>query len=218
MSDQTLEQLKAEKYPVKIFFDENDGVYVAEYLDLPGCSAYGDTVEDAYRGAEEAKAEWLRVTLEQGLPIPKPSKPEEYSGRILVRVPSSLHAALVDKASLHGASLNQYIVHLLSGAVVGDTANLELDELGNKVAQLEWRIAELSLYLRRNYVRGGTVVVSTAVQNVNAALCSYGLGNYVQGIVSPSLKTREGFAQVVTGLVSSDWPSADPREQHARSR
>src|SRR5712692_5611976 len=147
MSPELLEQLKARDYPVKISFDEQDKVYVAGFFDLPGCSAYGDTVQEAYRRAQEAKAEWLRVTLEQGLPIPEPSKTEEYSGRILVRLPTSLHSMLSDKAKLHGASLNQYILHLLSAAVVGDEVSTQLDEVRNKIEHLEWRIAQLTLAL-----------------------------------------------------------------------
>jgi antitoxin HicB len=149
VSDQTtLEQFKAEKYPVKVFFDEDDGVYVTEFLDLPGCSAYGDTVEDSYRRAEEAKAEWLRVSLEQGLPIPKPSKPEDHSGRILLRLPSSLHGLLADRAKLHGASLNQYILHLLSSAAVGDELSTQVEALTRRLGQLEFRIGQLAANLK----------------------------------------------------------------------
>ena len=31
-------------YPVKIEFDEEDGLYIAEFPDLPGCSAPGSSV------------------------------------------------------------------------------------------------------------------------------------------------------------------------------
>src|SRR6266542_1516279 len=116
----TLEDLKTLDYPVKIEYDEEDSLFVAEFLDLPGCSATGSTVAEAYERAQDSKAEWLRLTLEQGLPIPKPSKTEDYSGRILLRLPVSLHAMLADRARTNGVSLNQYLVHLLSAGAVGD--------------------------------------------------------------------------------------------------
>jgi len=39
---------------------------------------------------------------------------EEYSGRVLVRMPIALHSRLSDLAKQHGVSLNQYIIFLLS--------------------------------------------------------------------------------------------------------
>ena len=136
MNAESLEELKALNYPVRIEFDEKDKLFIAEFLDLPGCSASGETVGEAYSRAQQAKEEWLRVTLEQGLPIPKPSTSQEYSGRILVRLPASLHGMLSNKAQLHGVSLNQYIVHLFSAAAVGDEVSTKIDELTSYVRNL----------------------------------------------------------------------------------
>jgi len=141
MKNDTLEDLKALDYPVKIEYDDEDALFVAEFLDLPGCSATGSTVGEAYDRAQEAKAEWLRLTLEQGLPVPKPTKTREYSGRILVRLPVSLHAALADGAHLNGASLNQYIVHLLSAGSVGDSVSSKLEALTGHLQRIEWYVA-----------------------------------------------------------------------------
>ncbi len=149
MNAESLEKLKALNYPIRIEFDEKDKLFIAEFLDLPGCSASGESVEEAYSRAQEAKEEWLRVTLEQGLPIPKPSASQEYSGRILVRLPASLHAMLSGRAQLHGASLNQFIVHLLSAAAVGDEVSTKIDELRDYVSKLEWRVAKLSQSLNQ---------------------------------------------------------------------
>ena len=54
--------------------------------------------------------------------FPEPSY-QEYSGKFNVRLPRSLHRALVDAASQDGVSLNQYVVMLLSS--------------GNTLAQLK---------------------------------------------------------------------------------
>jgi antitoxin HicB len=120
MNTKSLEDLKALDYPVRIEYDREDSLYIADFVDLPGCSVTGPAVTEAYRRAQTAKEEWLRVTLEQGLPIPKPSKAVEYSGRLLLRLPTSLHAMLAERARANGASLNQYMVHLLSAGAVGD--------------------------------------------------------------------------------------------------
>jgi len=45
---------------------------------------------------------------------------EEYSGRILLRIPKSLHGTLIYAAKRDGVSLNQYISSLLSSEVPRD--------------------------------------------------------------------------------------------------
>lgn len=141
MNTNSLEDLKAMQYPVKIEYDDEDALFVAEFPDLPGCSAHGSTVSEAYEGAQKAKGEWLRVTLEQRLPVPKPSKARDYSGRILVRLPASLHATLADRARINGASLNQYIVHLLSASALGEQVNSKLDAVTGHLQGIERRMA-----------------------------------------------------------------------------
>src|ERR1035441_854314 len=141
MNTNSLEDLKAMQYPVKIEYDDDDALFVAEFPDLPGCSAPGSTVTEAYEGAQKAKGEWLRVTLEQGLPVPKPSKARDYSGRILVRLPASLRASLSDRARANGASLNQYIVHLLSAGAAGDQVSSKLEAVTGHLRAIEsWMV------------------------------------------------------------------------------
>jgi predicted RNase H-like HicB family nuclease len=141
MKNDTLEDLNALNYPVKIEYDDEDALFIAGFPDLPGCSATGSTVPEAYEHALEAKGEWLRVTLEQGLPVPRPSKTRDYSGRILVRLPVSLHATLADSAGLNGVSLNQYIVHLLSAGMVGDQVSSKLEVMTGYLRRIDVREA-----------------------------------------------------------------------------
>lgn len=39
---------------------------------------------------------------------------EEYSGRLVLRIPRSLHKALKEQAEIEGVSLNQYMLYKLS--------------------------------------------------------------------------------------------------------
>ncbi len=58
--------------------------------------------------------------LIDSLPEPevRPSR-EEYSGKFVVRVPKSLHAALAAEAAAEGVSLNQLVVAKLSVQLAG---------------------------------------------------------------------------------------------------
>lgn len=102
-------------------WDDGDGsYYVARILELPGCMIHGDTPEGAVRDLEGAKRDWLKTSLELKHEIPKPLSIQNYSGRILVRVPPTTHEDLVRMAELEGVSLNQYMNNVLAQAVGRD--------------------------------------------------------------------------------------------------
>jgi predicted RNase H-like HicB family nuclease len=60
------------KYEVIIYWSEEDQAFVAEVPELPGCSAHGDTHEDALANAKEAIELWLDTAKKVGRPIPEP--------------------------------------------------------------------------------------------------------------------------------------------------
>jgi predicted RNase H-like HicB family nuclease len=60
------------KYEVIIYWSEEDGVFVAEVPELPGCAAHGPTQESALSNALDAIRLWLDTAKEFGDPIPEP--------------------------------------------------------------------------------------------------------------------------------------------------
>jgi len=103
-------------YPVTIYEDPEGG-FVAEVEDLPGCVTQGETMKEVFEAIEDARKGWLQIAYENGQGIPLPRGVEEYSGKILIRIPRSLHRVLIHAAKREGVSLNQYINSLLSGGV-----------------------------------------------------------------------------------------------------
>lgn len=71
MSEKTLTYYLSLPYTIMLTPTE-DGNWLAEIPDLPGCFTYGPTQEDALTMLEEAKEAWLSVALESGDPIPEP--------------------------------------------------------------------------------------------------------------------------------------------------
>ena len=59
-------------YPIKIFFSEEDGGFIADIPDLEACSAFGDAPEQALAEVEQAKQAWLETARAEGKPIPSP--------------------------------------------------------------------------------------------------------------------------------------------------
>ena len=60
------------KYEIIIYWSTEDGAYVAEAPELPGCAAHGDTQEAALNHINEAVALWLATAREFGDPVPEP--------------------------------------------------------------------------------------------------------------------------------------------------
>lgn len=100
-------------YRISLEPDPNGG-FAVSVPELPGCVSQGETVEEAYQMIRDAMAAWIQSALDRGDPIPAPG---EYSGKILLRLPKSLHRELALAANVDGVSLNQFIATQLGKAV-----------------------------------------------------------------------------------------------------
>ena len=108
------------RYPIELFFSEEDDGYIAIARDLPGCSAFGKSQVDAVAEIQHAIKAWQQAADAAHNPIPEPSQRDEEalpSGRLLLRIPRSLHAALIECAKKEAVSLNQHLVSVLSFSV-----------------------------------------------------------------------------------------------------
>ena len=112
------------RYPAQVFWSEADQGFIAIATDLPGCSAFGETQQDALEELQDAIHAWTQAARAAGNPIPQPSPPagdHHHSGKVLVRMPRRLHAELARAAKHEEVSLNHYIVYLLSSVASGRT-------------------------------------------------------------------------------------------------
>jgi antitoxin HicB len=98
----------------KVISGDPEQGFLIEVPDLPGCMTAGETEAEAVALLPEAMMAWLTVALEDDLPIPEPTPEPTYSGKVLVRMPKSLHRRLAEQAEAEGASLNQLAVTLLA--------------------------------------------------------------------------------------------------------
>lgn len=105
------------KYPIEVHYSEEDGGFIALARDLPGCSAFGKTQAKAVAEMHHAIQAWQAAATAANNPVPEPSRLSEDilpGGRILLRLPRSLHALLIEGARSENVSLNQHVVSLLS--------------------------------------------------------------------------------------------------------
>lgn len=124
----------ATRYPANVFWSDEDDGYIAIAPDLPGCSAFGETQQEALNELQSAIAAWIEAANAAGNPLPKPIRPvidDSYSGKILARMPKSLHAQIAKQAKKEDVSLNQYIVFLLTFAITQQTTQSNLSIIYN---------------------------------------------------------------------------------------
>jgi antitoxin HicB len=122
-------------YPVTVHPDPESG-FVAEIEELPGCMTQGETLDEVFEAIEDARRGWIQVAYEEGKDIPLPRDVEEHRGKILIRIPKSLHRALAYAAKHEGVSLNQYITSLLAAGVQGDVIKEKVDAIFSKLQLL----------------------------------------------------------------------------------
>jgi predicted RNase H-like HicB family nuclease len=106
-------------YPVTLVQDAGGegGDWVATVDALPGCTARGDTPPEALDAVSDAMTEWLQAAAREGRDAPDPKSLQSHSGRLLLRMPQTLHAELSRVAERESVSLNQFITDVLAGAL-----------------------------------------------------------------------------------------------------
>ena len=86
------------KYAIEIFYSEENEGYIAVVPELAGCSAFGESEEDALKEIMTAIELWLQAAGTEGREIPQPA------GKALLRAivggniavhPARQHAAAV---------------------------------------------------------------------------------------------------------------------------
>ena len=60
------------KYEVHIYWGREDGLFIAEVPELPGCMTHGDSPRGALANARNAIGLWLDTARELGREIPEP--------------------------------------------------------------------------------------------------------------------------------------------------
>ena len=117
-SDLDLDRQIDQPYHIELVkSDAPGGGWTARVEELAGCTAEGATPEEAATGVQEAMRALIADAVAAGREVPKPRSAASHSGRLLVRMPQSLHAELARAAERDEISLNQFITSSLASAV-----------------------------------------------------------------------------------------------------
>lgn len=108
VSNSEVEQIASRPYGVQFEYgeDRSEGV-LARVVEWPDCFAAAQTRAEAAAALEDALRTMVRYHLEEGLPIPEPG--QDYGGKILLRLPKTVHRDADRRAKAEGVSLNQWL-------------------------------------------------------------------------------------------------------------
>jgi len=153
MSISRAERHKALDYPVEIRVipGELGGGYSACIPCLGRWTFFadGETPEEALAHLEEVRVALFEDMVERGKEIPAPpplpeEQDEEYSGKLLLRLPRDLHREVAEMAAANNSSVNQYIATALARHVgVGCQPRLITDgeaALRNPSGWMTWSV------------------------------------------------------------------------------
>jgi antitoxin HicB len=116
----TLRQYLDLPYHVSVVREESErgkAGWTASIEELPDCTASAASPEEAVHRVRKAMEKWISAALERNEEIPEPRSGSTASGRLLVRMPKTLHGQLARAAEHEGVSLNQFITSSLASAV-----------------------------------------------------------------------------------------------------
>jgi antitoxin HicB len=104
----TIEEYMRLPYRMEVYYDEDH--WAAEFPELPGLVAGHETWEGLQATIDDAKRAYFAAAIDRGLPIPQPRTPQDaFSGRLMVRMPKSMHREAARGARREGVSLNAFI-------------------------------------------------------------------------------------------------------------
>ena len=100
-------------YPARVEYSEDDGCFVGHIVGINDIVGFhGDSVTDLRQAFEEAVDDYLETCERLGR---VPQKP--YSGNLMLRIPSEVHAAVAAAAEVSGKSINQWATETFERAV-----------------------------------------------------------------------------------------------------
>lgn len=149
-------------YTIRLTPDEEGG-YVATIQELSGCIAEGDSPEEAVANITRAADSWIDAAHHLGQKIPEPICLSDYSGKIALRVPRSIHKQAAELSLLEGVSTNQLLLTAISNYLGGkEVFDKMATSLSDKISQF------LSFCLLPTNTSLVTDVVTNSIYTANA--------------------------------------------------
>ena len=146
MKPTTVEEYLSLPYYIEVeFISPEDGggvMMIMPELGRDTCFGDGDTFGEAYDNLKAVQKNLIEYALDNNVDVPLPYKRtlDDFSGRILLRIPKELHYRLSSQANLNQISLNSWINYLLTKAIGNIDIKKICDNLDKRFSRIENRI------------------------------------------------------------------------------
>ncbi len=107
-----MKTMKYKGYSARIEYSDDDGCFVGHIAGIRDIVGFhGEAVGELRAAFEEAVDDYLETCKKTGK---QPQKP--YSGKLMLRIPPKVHAAVAQAAAVNGKSINQWAADMLNQA------------------------------------------------------------------------------------------------------
>ena len=96
-------------YTYRVTWSAEDSEHVGLCAEFPSLSWLAPSPEKALSGIRRVVADVVDDLKASGEPVPDALAEKTYSGRLLVRIPASVHRTLATEAAEQGISLNRLV-------------------------------------------------------------------------------------------------------------
>jgi antitoxin HicB len=105
-----VDELMQRPYRMEIRWDED--YWAVEFPQLPGLVAGAEDWSSLAATVDDAKRAYFEAALEHGdeLPEPEDTPSSDVSGKVLLRLPKSLHRQAIREATRDGVSINTWLL------------------------------------------------------------------------------------------------------------
>ena len=104
-----------EKYSYRIIWSDEDQEFVGLCAEFHSLSWLSKTQDGAFQGIRKLVSNVIKDLKKNHEAIPEPLATQQFSGKLLVRIPPDLHRELTIEAREAHISLNRYISAKLAG-------------------------------------------------------------------------------------------------------
>ena len=107
-----MNMMKYKGYIARVEYDEEDRIFVGHLTGIKDIVGFhGTTVDELESAFHESVDNYIAISEETGRPPQKP-----YFGKLMLRIPPEVHAAVATAAQVHGKSINQWASDTLKKA------------------------------------------------------------------------------------------------------
>ncbi len=107
-----MKTMKHKGYSARIEYSDEDSCFVGHIAGIQDIVGFhGESVDELRTAFQEAVDDYLKICKKIGK---QPHKP--YSGKLMLRIPPKVHAAVAKAAEVNGKSINQWAAEMLNQA------------------------------------------------------------------------------------------------------